>query len=156
MNKEKLINTLNLTKMFFKKGTDCLSDEDSEFAPKEGMMTTAQQIAHVAQTVEWFIDGAFSPRGFDLDFEKHSKEISKCKTVSEARNYLELAFQKAISKIENSTEEELNAPIVENPIMSGSPRNSVISGIADHTSHHRGSLAVYSRLLGKEPKMPYA
>jgi hypothetical protein len=29
-------------------------------------------------------------------------------------------------------------------------------GSTDHTAHHRGALTVYSRLLGKVPKMPYA
>lgn len=156
MNKENLINTLNLTKMFFNRSTDCLTDEDSDFKPKDGMLTTAQQIAHVGQTVEWFMEGAFSPKGFDMDFEKHFQVIAKYKTVKEARNYLEESFQKAISKVENSTEEELKAPIVKDTIMGGCERNCVIGGIEEHTSHHRGSLAVYSRLLGKEPKMPYA
>ena len=41
-------------------------------------------------------------------------------------------------------------------IMEGAPRLSVVSGIVDHTAHHRGSLAVYARLIGKEPLMPYS
>ena len=36
------------------------------------------------------------------------------------------------------------------------PRLGVVSGIVDHTAHHRGSLAVYARLRGKVPPMPYA
>ncbi len=32
----------------------------------------------------------------------------------------------------------------------------MISAITDHTSHHRGALSVYARLLGKVPAMPYA
>ncbi len=156
MKKEDLVCKLETTKTFFDRSTGCLTDEDSEFAPKEGMLTVAQQIAHVAQSVEWFMEGAFSPQGFDMDFEKHFAKIGKVKTVTEARKYLDKAFSEAISKVEGSTEEELNIPIVENPVMSGCPRNSAIGGIEEHTSHHRGSLAVYSRLLDKEPKMPYA
>jgi len=38
----------------------------------------------------------------------------------------------------------------------GAPRAAVVSGIADHTAHHRGALSVYARLIGKEPPMPYA
>ena len=33
---------------------------------------------------------------------------------------------------------------------------SVIGALADHTAHHRGALAVYARMVGKEPKMPYS
>jgi uncharacterized damage-inducible protein DinB len=40
--------------------------------------------------------------------------------------------------------------------MGGAPKRAVISGIVDHTAHHRGSLAVYARLRGKVPTMPYA
>jgi uncharacterized damage-inducible protein DinB len=41
-------------------------------------------------------------------------------------------------------------------IMTGAPKMAVVGAIGDHTAHHRGALAVYARLLGKEPKMPYA
>jgi hypothetical protein len=40
--------------------------------------------------------------------------------------------------------------------MGGAPRASIIDGLTDHTAHHRGSLAVYARLRGKTPPMPYA
>lgn len=156
MDKKRLLGTLSTTKLFFDTSTDCLTDEDSNFSPKEGMFTVAQQIAHVAQTVEWFIDGAFNQKGFDLNFDEHFAKINKIKTVTEARNYLNESFTKAIEKIANSTAEELNKPIADGPILGGSPRDCVIGGIEEHTSHHRGALAVYSRLLGKEPKMPYA
>ena len=39
--------------------------------------------------------------------------------------------------------------------MSGAPRLAVVSGIVDHTAHHRGALSVYCRLLNKVPPMPY-
>ena len=39
--------------------------------------------------------------------------------------------------------------------MGGVPKFAVISALSDHTAHHRGSLAVYACLIGKEPKMPY-
>jgi uncharacterized damage-inducible protein DinB len=39
--------------------------------------------------------------------------------------------------------------------MTGAPKMAVIAAVADHTSHHRGSLAVYARLLSKTPQMPY-
>ena len=48
-----------------------IEEADSQFRPHEGMMTVAQQVAHTAQTLDWFIEGASRPQGFDLDFEAH-------------------------------------------------------------------------------------
>jgi uncharacterized damage-inducible protein DinB len=39
--------------------------------------------------------------------------------------------------------------------MGGAPRLAVFVAIADHTAHHRGALAVYARLNGIVPPMPY-
>ncbi|NJL28826.1 MAG: hypothetical protein HC897_13505 [Thermoanaerobaculia bacterium] len=39
--------------------------------------------------------------------------------------------------------------------MGGKPRAAIIGAIVDHTAHHRGTLTVYSRLLGYVPPMPY-
>jgi len=39
--------------------------------------------------------------------------------------------------------------------MAGEPRAAIIAAIAEHTAHHRGSLAVYARLLGYVPPIPY-
>ena len=50
--------------------------------------------------------------------------------------------------------EVLAAEMPANPIMQG-PRYEVIGGVVDHTAHHRGALAVYARLQGKTPAMPY-
>ena len=60
----------------------------------------------------------------------------------------------AITKVEELDEAEFMAPIT-GEIMTGAPKMAIVGAIADHTAHHRGSLAVYARLLGKEPKMPY-
>jgi hypothetical protein len=35
----------------------------------------AQQVAHAAQTLDWFVEGASKDAGFDLDFEKHAKSV---------------------------------------------------------------------------------
>ena len=44
------------------------------------------------------------------------------------------------------------APVAKTAVVAA----AVINGITDHSAHHRGALAVYARLLGKEPAMPYA
>ena len=43
----------------------------------------------------------------------------------------------------------------DNPILGARPRYYLVSAITDHTAHHRGVLAVYARLLGRTPDMPY-
>ena len=119
------------------------------------MYTVAQQVAHVAHTVDWFLDGAFSESGFDLDFEKLAQETAGYTSLKEARDWFEQAMQRALDIINDHSEQELLQPMAEGPVMGGAPRMAIIGGIADHTAHHRGTLAVYARLLGKVPKMPY-
>ena len=46
---------------FFNRSTRVLDEADSTFKPHDGMMTVAQQVGHVAQTLDWFVEGA-SPR----------------------------------------------------------------------------------------------
>ena len=45
---------------FFNRSTRNLQEAQSGFTPAPGMMTAAQQIAHAAQTIDWFVDGAFA------------------------------------------------------------------------------------------------
>ena len=66
------------------------------------------------------------------------------------------AVANAIAVVGAASDEELFSPITDTRIMNGAPRAAVVSGIVDHTAHHRGSLAVYARLLGKVPEMPYS
>ncbi len=71
MDQNQIVAAMRGMKDCFDRSTACLSEEDSACVPAEGMYSAAQQIAHVAQTIEWFVDGAFSPGGFDLDFGKN-------------------------------------------------------------------------------------
>jgi hypothetical protein len=57
------------SKDFFERSTRVLEEADSGFRPQKDMMTVAQQVAHTAQTLDWFIQGASRSQGFDLDFE---------------------------------------------------------------------------------------
>jgi uncharacterized damage-inducible protein DinB len=153
--KEGWIYQLESSREFFNRATDCLKEEHSGFAPQEGMYTVAQQVAHVAHTVDWFLDGAFSESGFDLDFEKLDQETSGFTSLKAARNWFERAMQRAIDTINDHNEQELLQPMPEGPIMGGAARITIFSGMVEHTAHHRGSLSVYARLLGLVPKMPY-
>ena len=70
--------------------------------------------------------------------------------------WLDRAFANAVAVIGAASDETLFEPIPDTWIMGGAQRIAVVSGIVDHTAHHRGSLAVYARLVGKEPMMPYS
>ena len=156
MDFKKLVwNQLSSSKEYFDRSTRNLTEKDSLFSPISGMMSAAQQIAHSASTVEWFVSGAFSPTGFDLDFERHRKEFMEVTSIDSARSWLMEAYEFAISKFENSTEEELAAKIADGPILGGAPRYAAFLGIVEHSAHHRGALTGYTRLLGMVPPMPY-
>jgi uncharacterized damage-inducible protein DinB len=156
IDKTPLLQDLRSARQFFATSTDCLTEEDSQFAPVPGTWTVAQQVTHVAQTVEWFTEGAFRPEGFDLDFEKHAAEVAGARSLTEARARLARAFGHALAAFEAATPEELAVALPPGPVMGGEPRAAVVSGLVDHTAHHRGALTVYSRLLGRVPAMPYA
>ncbi|MGQ0613491.1 MAG: DinB family protein [Planctomycetaceae bacterium] len=155
METQSLTIALGEMKLYFDRSTRVLTEEDADFAPEEGMFSTAQQMAHVAQTVEWFVKGAFSPDGFDTDFSALEKAVRKVKTLAEARDWLDRAFAYAIETLGSKSVAELQAPIAPGPIMGGAPRGSIVAGINDHTAHHRGALTVYARLRGKTSPMPY-
>lgn len=154
MAQEQYVQLLRSTKEWFDRATRCLDESDAEFTPVEGTFTTAQHIAHVAQTVDWFMEGAFRPEGFDTDFSKHFAAIENVKTLKEARAWLDRSFKNAEEIIASKSDAELNEPIAPG-IMGGAPRFVAPSSISEHTAHHRGALTVYARLRGKTPEMPY-
>lgn len=153
--KEVLIKELQSIEEFFTRSSSCLQESNADFRPAEGALSVKEQVAHVAQSVDWFMHGMTSKNGFDMDFEKHWQEISNCTSLEAARKWFSSSIQKAIDKISNLSEKELFEPLPAGPVMGGAPRLAVVGGISDHTAHHRGALTVYSRLLGLEPKMPY-
>ncbi|UWZ85638.1 DinB family protein [Occallatibacter riparius] len=142
-------------KEFFERSTQVLDESDSQFRPCEGMMTVAQQVAHAAQTIEWFVEGATRPEGFDLDFAEHARALAEVRSLTEARHRLENAFIHAADFLRGKTPEELARPLPAGPVMGGRPTYEIIGAMVEHTAHHRGALTVYSRLLGKVPPMPY-
>lgn len=155
MNKEALIGELKSTHMFFKNSCSCLTDADSSFKPTEDSLSVAQQVAHVAQSIDWFIEGAFCESGFDMNFENHWVDVNKVTTLTEALEWLDKSIAQAMELVNSKTWDEWLQPLPEGPVMGGLPRLAIFSGITDHSAHHRGALTVYSRLLGKTPTMPY-
>ena len=152
---QQALQQLEGTAEFFNRSTRALSEAHSSFAPVPGMMTTAQQMAHAAQTIDWFIDGAFGSKGFDLDFEKLAKEVAVYTSLARARASFDKALAAAKRTLAGKSDAELMTPLPPGPIMGGEPRFAIFGAITDHTAHHRGALTVYARLQGVVPPMPY-
>jgi uncharacterized damage-inducible protein DinB len=143
------------SKDFFERSTRVLEEADSGFRPQKDMMTVAQQVAHTAQTLDWFIQGASRSQGFDLDFEKHAKELEAVTSFAAARRLLQAAFEKAVQFLRSKSPEDLAQSLPAGPVMGGQPISDIVWAMVEHTAHHRGALTVYSRQLGKVPPMPY-
>lgn len=150
-----LIAELNATKEFFDRGTRALEEGDSSYSPQASMMTAAQQIAHVAQTLDWFVEGATRPEGFDLNFDEHAKAVAKITSIKAAREWHDRSHKNVVATIEKMSDAELHSPLPPGPVMGGYPKVAIVGSIVDHTAHHRGALSVYTRLIGKIPPMPY-
>ena len=154
--KEGLLGGLTSSKEFFDRSTSCLTEDDAEFRATDDTFTVRQQVAHAAHTVDWFLEGAFGPDGFNLDFSKHTEELDAgASTLAEARAWFDRSMQKAIATVQEKSEAELFEPLPPGPIMGGAPKMTVFQGMIEHTAHHRGALTVYSRLIGHVPPMPY-
>ena len=148
-------NQLIASKDFFERSSRVLEEADSAFRPQADMMTAAQQVAHAAQTLDWFIEGVSRSEGFDLDFAKHAQVLEGVTSLAAARLMLDKAYTNAIDYFRSRSAEELAKPMPPGPIMGGQPLSAIVWGMVEHTAHHRGALTVYSRLLGKVPPMPY-
>ncbi len=152
---EGLVQQLESTQKFFKTTLSVFVPEDGGFAPYPELYTVAGHVAHAADSIDWFIEGAFGG-GWDLEFDALIAKAKAVTTLEEAVGWLDRAFTNAIAVVGAASDQVLVESIPDKRIMEGAPRLAVVSGIVDHTAHHRGSLAVYARLIGKEPPMPYA
>ncbi len=146
---------LESTRKFFLTTLSIFVEADSHFAPHPEMYTVAGQVAHTAITVDWFMAGGFGS-GWDENYDEHIRQAKAVTSLAAAKAMLVTAIDRAIATVTSASTDTMREPIPNDVIMHGAPRASVISGIADHTAHHRGSLAVYARLLGKVAPMPYA
>lgn len=155
MTADAIVRQIRTTRQYFDRSTGCLEEADSGFSPKPGMFTVAQQVAHVAQTIDWFRDGVFGSGGFDMDFPAHEAKVREVTSLKAAREWLDRATEAIVATVEKSSPDELAAPLPKDSLMGSAPRGAALAGIVEHTSHHRGALSVYSRLLGKTPAMPY-
>lgn len=148
------LRDLAATRRFFERSTRCLDEADSKFKAHPATMSAASHVAHVAQVVDWFATGAFDGV-WEMDFAALQAETDRVESLSLARAALDAAWRRLTARIEGASEEVLAQSMADNPILGAVPRFHVVSSIVDHTGHHRGALAVYARLAGKVPEMPY-
>lgn len=152
--KASALHELDATLRFFERSISSLDENDSTFTPAPEMMTVAQHVAHTGMTVDWFREGGFDGE-WNMDFEGEAKKIAAFTSLAAALAVLREAFARLRQRTEASSEEELGAAMPENPILGATPRYHLYEAVIDHTGHHRGTLAVYTRLRGKVPPMPY-
>jgi len=145
---------LETSHKYFRSTISIFEEEDAGFAPQPELYTVAGHIAHAADSVEWFVEGAFG-KGWNMDFEGLIAAARAVETLEEAIAWLDRAFEKAIATFEAASDEDLAAPIPDDRIMPGASRSAIVVPLVDHTAHHRGALTVYARLLGKVSPMPY-
>ena len=150
-----LAEELRRSKQYFDRSTSTLQEEDAGYAPADGLMHTAGMMAHVAQTVDWFADAAFTDKGFVMDFEGMGAQAMAVTSLADARKWVDKAYARAIEAVAKCSDAEIMTPFGPNEIMGPIPKAGLVSAVADHTAHHRGVLATYARLCGRVPPMPY-
>lgn len=152
--KAEALGTIAATRKFFDRTTRCLDESDSTFRPHPATMTVASQVAHAAQVIDWFRAGAFE-NDWNMDFAAQQAETDRVTSLATARAWLDAAWARLVERLERASEAELAAAMHDNPILQTLPRVHVVAAIVDHAAHHRGALAVYARLAGRSPEMPY-
>ena len=170
--------------IFFHRTMDCFREEDSNFRPNDNMLTAAGQVLHVTMAIEFFLSGMFGPydgfgplsrrdRGFSdmgwteiadnqeldllLNADVWPKAIEASKSIAKALELFDQTMDTAAEMFGSMTlqqieTEQLPENLVFPPLYTYS---DVLEIMNDHTAHHRGSLVVYARLLGRDPKIPY-
>ncbi len=150
-----LVKELESKQKFFNTTVSVFEPDDAGFAPNPELYTVAGHIAHAADSIDWFIEGAFGD-GWDMDFEGLIAKAKEVTSLQEATEWLDRSFVNARAVVGEASDQVLFELIPDERIMKGAPRLAAVSGIVDHTAHHRGSLAVYARLIGKQAPMPYS
>ena len=150
-----LQKALESAKQFFDRSTSVLDETDAAFVPQPGMFSAAQHVAHVAQTFDWFLEGAFRPEGFDMDFPGMEVRVRAITSLAAARAWFDQAYGRLQQALKARPAAQWHMTIPANTIMGGQPRTCIVDGLVDHTAHHRGALTIYARLRNKAPLMPY-
>jgi len=162
-------------KMFFSRAVSCLTEEDAAFQPRPDMLSVVGQIHHVTAAVELMLSGIY--REFDrfgecerrsrrpggtwfewgMDWALHANRDLEAtdRSLAGALQAFDETMDLAYGAFSQLTMAEMLQPLTPNPMQLATPRAVLHSGIIDHTAHHRGALAQYARLLGRDPQIPY-
>ncbi|MBI1291282.1 hypothetical protein GC173_08570 [bacterium] len=154
MTPAQLADTARGDRHFLDNVLNALPVDAGSAVPLPGMMTAAQQIVHIAATLDWFLEGVFGS-GFHDDFSAQQEALARATSIAEARVQLNAAWDRWIAAVENCPESTLQDVLPPNPFFQGKIRETVIMYNSDHTAHHRGILTVYLRHLGITPPMVY-
>ena len=155
MDAERAVKTVRQEQHFLNNILNGFTAEHENFKPEDGSLTVAQQVRHIALTLQWFMDGILDDEWM-LDFEAHEVEIKKPVTLGEAKAELAGKYDALVKRIEAGGDALAGEMTKPNEIMGEVPRIEIVHHTAEHTAHHRGALAVYQRMLGVTPKMVYA
>jgi len=161
-NSSELIQELQMNEEFLGRVLKAFDESDSTFTPAAELfppekkpMSVAAQVAHIGITVDWFVD-RWEKDEWDMDFETHLNQAHAVKSLAEAKALTSRAFARArdfIQADDGKTLQESLPP--DDALMPNMPKFCLVGAISDHTAHHRGSLSVYLRQLGKIPPLPY-
>ena len=138
-----LLGQLNADAEYFARSTGALTEDDSAFAPVDGVFTVAQHVAHAAQTIDWFVEGAFSPSGFNMDFAAADAQVREVASLPAARTWFDSAVARARRTIDARSDEEWATLLPEGPILGGQPRSG---DLRSHHGPHRPSPRSADRL----------
>ncbi|MBC7982537.1 MAG: DinB family protein [Candidatus Obscuribacterales bacterium] len=169
-------------KEFFHHTVDCFEEQDGPFKPRSNMLSVTGQIHHVTGGIELFLSGLVLSLDRFNGIQLVSRRAPAAQWIGLKEGFSNLAwtalsnkdadattypqsFENALRGFDETidlaadifgqlTPEELVLPLSENPMGIKNPMY-VLEMLIDHTAHHRGALAQYARLLGKEPNFPY-
>ncbi len=118
---------------------DAMPDETFDFKPAEGMKTFKSQASHIAT---WLRTNFRHLQGAEL-------EKAPTKSKEEISLALQSFFDALLDYLQQAPPEELATPV---KMWYGKvSKESLLSTMDNHLSHHRGQMVVYLRLQGIQP-----
>ncbi|EON78938.1 hypothetical protein ADIS_0531 [Lunatimonas lonarensis] len=125
---------------------DAMPAERYDFRPSEEEMTFAEQLMHIAVTVEWHIASRFE----GLNTPYRVKEYQAAGLDKEAiKAVLVREMDKAAERIRNADPARLSETNSYGELQRTGRQFLLLA--ADHIAHHRGQLVVYLRMNAIKP-----
>jgi len=130
--------TLEGMREYFNRSTRPLEEAHAGFAPRDGLYTVAGHVAHVAQTIEWFYDSAFSDT-WRMDFDEMDKQARGVTSLADARAWFEARGEQGHAGYRRPQRAGVGVAL---PAESHHGRAAACvdhRAVTDHTAHHRGA-----------------